>query len=186
MIQFSRQWAMPSADTFSIPPIGEFVKKYLRQSKVSIDPFARNKRWATYTNDLNPDTAAEYHKSAVVFLRWLRMTGVKADLIIFDPPYTLHQTKQCYESSGLKFLLNDAQQAGVWSREKELCYDLLAVNGIFLHFGYHSNGMGKGRDMQIEEMLIVAHGRNHNDTLCMAERKIAHQAELMLDMERAA
>jgi hypothetical protein len=41
--------------------IGGFVKKYLIKVKVSVDPFARNNRWATYTNDLNPDTAAQTH-----------------------------------------------------------------------------------------------------------------------------
>lgn len=169
---------MPSADTFDVPPIGDFVKRYLRQSKVSIDPFARNKRWATYTNDLNPDTAAEYHLSALDFLCLLEGRGIQADLIIFDPPYTLHQVKQCYESIGLPFLLNDAQQAGVWSQEKEICYQLLATDGIFLHFEYHSNGMGKSRDMRLEELLLVAHGRNHNDTICIAERKLAHQSLL--------
>lgn len=179
MIQFSRQWAMPSADTFDIPPINAFVKKYLRESRVSIDPFARNKRWATYTNDLNPDTAAEYHMSALDFLKMLKERGVVCDLILFDPPYTVTQAKQCYESIGLQFLLNDAQQAGVYSQEKRLCYDLLVPDGVFLHFGYHSNGMGKARDMAIEEILIVAHGRNHNDTICMAERKTAHQPQLM-------
>lgn len=56
-----RVWAMPSPDTFSCQPIGHLVKRYLAKSQVSVDPFARNKRWATYTNDLNPDTAAEYH-----------------------------------------------------------------------------------------------------------------------------
>jgi hypothetical protein len=141
---------MPSADTFDVQPIGDFVRKYLRESKVSVDPFARNKRWATYTNDLNPDTAAEYHLSAELFLKMLKDKGVKVDLIIFDPPYTINQVKQVYESIGLPFLLDDAQQAGVWSREKELCYDLLPVGGVFLHFGYHSNGMGRGRDMEIE------------------------------------
>ena len=175
---FSRHWAMPSADTFDVQPIGNFVKRYLRDSRVSVDPFARNKRWATHTNDLNPETAAEYHMSALEFLQMLKARNVQADLIIFDPPYTLHQVKQCYESIGKSFMLDDAQQAGVWSREKELCYDLLTVGGIFLHFGYHSNGMGKARDTQLEEMLIVAHGGNHNDTLCIAERKIAHQIEL--------
>lgn len=175
-----RIWAMPSADTFDVPPIGDFVKRYLRNSKVSIDPFARNKRWATYTNDLNPDTAADCHMTALEFLLSLVSRGVSADLVIFDPPYTVTQSKQVYESIGLPFLLNDAQQAGVWSQEKGICYDLLACGGVFLHFGYHSNGMGKSRDMQIEEILLVAHGRNHNDTICMAERKIAHQSEMTL------
>ena len=40
-MQFSRHWAMPSADTFDVKPIGEFVKKYLHG--VSVDLFARNK-----------------------------------------------------------------------------------------------------------------------------------------------
>jgi hypothetical protein len=180
-MNITRKWAMPSADTFDVPPIGEFVKSYLRKSKVSIDPFARNKRWATYTNDLNPQTAAEYHMTALDFLQMLVDQGVQVDLIIFDPPYTLHQVKECYEDVGRPFLLDDAQQAGVWTREKELCYQLLKPAGVFLHFGYHSNGMGKSRDMFIEEILIMAHGRSHNDTICMAERKLAHQTMMFAE-----
>ena len=38
--------------------------------------------------------------------------------------------------------------------------------------------MGQGRDTQIEELLLVAHGRSHNDTICMAEKKLAHQSSL--------
>ena len=55
---------MPNKDTFSVAPIGAFVKKYLAQSRVSVDPFARNKAWATYTNDLNPSTSAQRHLDA--------------------------------------------------------------------------------------------------------------------------
>jgi hypothetical protein len=39
-MNITRKWDMPSADTFSVPTIGEFVKSYLRKSKVSVDPFA--------------------------------------------------------------------------------------------------------------------------------------------------
>jgi hypothetical protein len=81
-----REWAMPSADTFDIPVIAAFVKKYLCQSKISVDPFARNKRWATYTNDLNPETQADSHLEALDFIHSLIEKGVKADLVIFDPP----------------------------------------------------------------------------------------------------
>ena len=175
----NRVWAMPTGDTFDCPPIGEMVKKYMRSSKISIDPFARNKRWSTYTNDLNPDTAAEYHMDALDFLVMLLNKGVQADLIIFDPPYSIQQSKQIYESFGAqKFTAANAQNVGHWSKEKEVCYQLLSVGGYFLHFGWHSNGMGKGRDTQIEELLLVAHGRSHNDTICMAEKKLAHQSSL--------
>lgn len=85
MIKFSRQWAMPTKDTFSCPPIGDFVKKYLKNSKISIDPFAGDNRWATYTNDLNPQKSADYHMDALQFLKSLAEKKIKGDLIIFDP-----------------------------------------------------------------------------------------------------
>ena len=56
--RFSREWGMPTRDTFDCPPIGEFVRRWLRGAKVSIDPFARNKRLATWMNAtarLRPD-----------------------------------------------------------------------------------------------------------------------------------
>ena len=177
-MNIQRVWAMPSADTFDVAPIGELVRRYLRASTISVDPFARNKRWATYTNDLNPNTVAEYHMPATEFLKMLVSRGVVADLIIFDPPYTIEQVKRCYESIGIPFLMGDAQSAGVWSDEKDLCYDILSLGGVFIHCGYHSNGMGKIRDMAIEELLLVAHGRNHYDTIVTVERKLAHQPEL--------
>jgi hypothetical protein len=59
---------MPSGDTFSVAPIGAFVQKYLARSSVSVDPFARNNAWATYTNDINLKTSAQRHMDAEVFL----------------------------------------------------------------------------------------------------------------------
>jgi len=41
---FHRVWAMPNRDTFSIKPIGEYVKRDISKSQVSIDPFARHKQ----------------------------------------------------------------------------------------------------------------------------------------------
>ena len=70
-MKFSRQWAMPNHNTFSIRPIGDFVKLYLNHSAESADPFARDKCWATHTNDLNPETAAQHHMQAVDFMKLL-------------------------------------------------------------------------------------------------------------------
>ena len=67
----------------------------------------------------------------------------------------------------------EAANMGHWSKEKKICAQLLTVNGYFLHFGWHSNGLGKCRHAKIEEVLLVAHGRAHNDTICTAERKTA-------------
>lgn len=178
-MRIQRIWAMPNSETFSCPPIGDFVKKYLTKSEISIDPFARDKRWATFTNDLNPNTTAEFHMKALYFLQMLVAQGVQVDLIIFDPPYSMRQVKECYDSFGdEKFTNEDSQNCIKWTAEKLLCNELLVPDGIFLHFGWHTNGLYKYHHAKIEEILLVAHGGGHNDTICMAERKMGHQGVL--------
>lgn len=171
---FNRIWAMPSKDTFDVKPIAAFVHKYLSQSKVSIDPFARNKRWATHTNDLNPETKAQHHLTALAFLDLLRTQSVKADLIIFDPPYSINQAKVCYESFGAKtFTQYDAQNVVRWTDEKEIARDLLTEDGVFLQFGWNSMGLGRKYGFELFDLLLVCHGPAHNDTICIAEHRVS-------------
>lgn len=185
MITMSRAWAMPSETTFSITPIKAFVARYLRLIKsnanqpVIVDPFARDSTLATYSNDLNPGTGATHHMEAVDFLQMLKDRGILADLILFDPPYSYYQAKTVYQEHGARGYTREINDnVGHWSKEKNLCYDILRAKGYFLHFGWHSNGMGKKRGMRIVEILLVAHGRCHNDTICTAEVKMAHQGKL--------
>mgnify|MGYP002360201158 CR=1 FL=1 len=93
-MRMSRDWAMPSADTFSVPCIGAFVNRHA--TGVIVDPFARNSTIARYRNDLNPNTTAEFHMDAVDFLRYMASTGVVADTVLFDPPYSPRQISECY------------------------------------------------------------------------------------------
>ena len=165
-IIFSRIWAMPSADTFSIPPIGTFVKRYLQG--VSIDPFARNNK-ATYTNDLNPNTMAYKHMPAQDFLQLLVSERVKADTLIFDPPYSPRQISECYAEAGIKTRMYDTQNSKLMRECRELFRQLANPEAICLSFGWNSVGMGKG--WKILEIMIVCHGGAHNDTICMAEQK---------------
>jgi hypothetical protein len=162
---------MPNSETFSIPQIGDFVNRYLSDSEVSIDPFARNKRWATYTNDLNPETAAEHHLEAEVFLQMLVDRGVRADLVILDPPYSPRQVRDCYQGIGLSVSMQDTQVCAARKRRRALVDRLVVIGGVVLHFGWDSNGMGVD-DWQIEEIMLVAHGSANHDTICMAQRRI--------------
>lgn len=172
-IPMRRVWAMPDADTFNVRPIGGLVRWYLSKSKVSVDPFARNKRWATYTNDLNPETQAESHLPALDFLRQLGASGVKVDLVVFDPPYSINQAKVCYESFGNKvFTAYDAQNVVRWTDEKAAIADILEDNGVFIQCGWNSAGMGLMHGCEIEQLLIVCHGPAHNDTIVTVERKV--------------
>lgn len=162
---------MPNHDTFSIKPIGEFVKRYLASSTVSIDPFARNKDWATWTNDLNPDTTAQYHLDAEAFLDLLAEKGVKSDLVIFDPPYSPRQISECYKSIGMEVGMKETQSAVLYKRVRDKIESVLTPDGIVLSFGWNSVGMGIKRGFQIKEILLCCHGGAHNDTICLAESK---------------
>ena len=172
-MKFSRVWAMPSADTFSIKPIGNFVQSYLNKSIVSIDPFSRNYTWSTYTNDLNPVTLASNHMDAEEFLYTLGSMNIKADLVILDPPYSPRQISECYKEIGLSVGMKDTQSALLYKRVRDAVLPLLVIDGIVLSFGWNTVGMGKKRNFEIVEIMLCCHGGAHNDTICMAERRLS-------------
>ena len=171
-MKFLRTWAMPNSDTFSVLPIGEMVKRYLATAKVSCDPFARNKRWATHTNDLNPTTEAEHHMDAEKFLLMLAGRGVKSDLIIFDPPYSPRQISECYKSVGLEVGMKETQSALLYQRVRDAIMTVATEGAIVLSFGWNSVGMGKRHSFEQIEIMLCCHGGAHNDTICLAERRL--------------
>jgi hypothetical protein len=171
--QFRRVWAMPNGETFSVPPIGEFVRRYLVDGAVSVDPFARNRDWCTYTNDLDPLTSAQSHMDAEEFCLALGERGVVADVAIFDPPYSPRQIADCYRRVGLAVGQQETQSGLLYRRVRDALDRLVPIGGIVLSFGWQSTGMGRGRGYTPLEYLLVAHGGAHNDTICVAERKIA-------------
>jgi hypothetical protein len=177
-ILFSRVWAMPSTDTFDVPPIAGFVQKYLLKSKVSVDPFARNKRWATYTNDLNPDTAATEHMDAEEFCRVLKNRCVEVDLVLFDPPYSNEQMSRSYKDAGFTPSMETTQNGAMYSRVRNALVGICLNDCVVLSFGWNSSGMGEKRGFEILEILLVAHGGAHNDTICIAERRKPKEPEL--------
>ena len=97
----NRKFAQPNKATFTMPPAREFVTRWLSGREVIVDPFARNERLGTFTNDIDPASVAQYHMEARDFLRKLITDGVKAHAIIFDPPYSPTQIARSYRNAGL-------------------------------------------------------------------------------------
>jgi len=172
-MMFKRAFALPCSDTFTMPPVQEFVRRHLAESRISVDPFARNYVWATYTNDLNPQTAARFHMDAEEFCLMLLEQGVQSDLGIFDPPYSPRQIRECYSRIGLPIGMNETQNARLYRRVRDALDALMVPGGVVLSFGWNSSGMGRKRGYELTELLLVAHGGAHNDTICIAEQKPA-------------
>lgn len=171
-IVFNRIWSMPSGDTFSIRPIKDLLNKWIKPEYIIIDPFARNSTLATYRNDLNPKTDAEYHMKAEDFCSKLIEENVSADLVLFDPPYSPRQISELYQGIGLKVHMEDTQTARLYKTVQDGLHKLLKPDGIAISFGWNSRGFGKVRGYKIEEILLVPHGGAHNDTIVVVERKL--------------
>lgn len=162
---------MPNAETFSVKPIGEFVKRYLALATTSVDPFARNRDWATFTNDIDPNTKAQSHQDAEAFLADLAAKNVNVDLALFDPPYSPRQISEHYRSAGLTVTQEDTQSARLYRRVRDALDKIVSPGGVVLSFGWQSTGMGIGRGYNLVETMLVTHGGAHNDTICIAEIK---------------
>jgi hypothetical protein len=85
------------------------------------------------------------------------------DGILLDPPYSLRQAHELY---------NGRMCLGI-TAIYDLAASRLRLGGLAVCFGWNSNGLGKGRGFVLEEVLLVAHGAQHNDTIVTIERKVA-------------
>lgn len=168
------EWAMPSRHTFTIPPIKEFVERWITAHKavrgpyfrrsVIVDPFCGQSKYATHSNDL-----AYGGVDAEEYCVKLLDKGVRADVVIFDPPYSNRQISECYKEIGRKCTQADTRNASLYKRVREPLAKLLKPDGIALSFGWQSAGFGKEWDTL--ELLIVQHGGAHTDTMCVAQRR---------------
>jgi len=173
-MNITRKWAMPNKDTFSIKPIGELLDKYCEEGLSICDPFSNGKRRTktTVTNDLDEDKDSDYHMDALDFLK---MWGVgEFNVILFDPPYSPRQVSEVYKKLGHSVNMQTTQSS-YWGNMKKEISRITCEGGICITCGWNSGGIGKGAGFSIEEILLVAHGGWHNDTIVTVERKLINR-----------
>lgn len=174
-MKITRIWAMPSKDTFTIKPIKELLKRYVPfGGKDWIDPFAGENSPAEFTNDHNPDKPTKYHMEAMDFVNELSGKTGQLEGALFDPPYSYRQVSEHYVVLGKKATQLDTSSQ-FYNRVLNPLADIIKVGGYCISFGWNTNGMGKNRGFVIEEILIIAHGGHHNDTLVTVEKKIRNR-----------
>lgn len=166
----TRAWAMPNGNTFTIKPIREFVEVEVGKGGVIIDPFANNCKYGTVTNDLNPEFETTHHMDALEFLK--RIPSGTADLVLYDPPYSITQASQLYKQYGKEKLETNVANMRYWKLCKDNIARILKIGGRCICCGWNTNGIGKGRGFEMTEILIVAHGGSKNDTICTLEYKV--------------
>ena len=171
-MQINRKFCMPNKETFKIKGIRELIQKYISADKIWIDPFARNSifnDWCVATNDLNPACETTHHLPAIDFLRSIESNSI--DGVLFDPPYSPRQVKECYNSIGRKVEQKDTQSK-FWADLKKEISRIVKKDGIVISCGWNSGGMCKCNGFEIQEILLINHGGPHNDTIVVVDKKI--------------
>ena len=171
-MKINRVWAMPSMHTFTIQPIRELIYRYGGDFSNWIDPFAGDNSPAEITNDLNPEKKAEFHMAADEFVNSLK--NIPFNGVLFDPPYSPRQIKEMYEAMDEKNSFENTQ-ASFWSKHKQLIAPKIKTGGIAICCGWNSGGFGKNLGFELMEILLVAHGGAHHDTIVTVERKFTNE-----------
>jgi len=161
--------APPSEHTFTILPIKELLRRYVKSfGKGWIDPFGGENSPAELTNDLNPNKPTKYHMEAVEFCK--QMNG-EFEGVLVDPPYSPRQIKECYDGIGLRPDGNYTQVSFYWDVKREIAHKIKS-GGYAITFGWNSSGFGRQLGFKIIEILLVNHSSNHNDTIVTVEQKL--------------
>jgi hypothetical protein len=159
---------MPNKWTFKIPPIAELLTRTCGNGRGWADPFAGKSTFAEFRNDLNPAHEQPSQKEAADFLAQFTDASLKG--VIFDPPYSPTQVRRAYDEMGYRFKGKDDPTGG-FRRVRDHIARILPAGAICVSFGWNTVGMGIKRGFAINEILIVSHGGNRNDTLCTVEHR---------------
>lgn len=163
-ILVTREWAMPSIWTFSIPVMAEVINRYMKNDEIWADPFAGENSPAQLTNDIE-GRGAKYTMDALEFLKSLDRDSV--DGVLFDPPYSVEQCLRRYTSKHG----GTAGRAEYWAKCKDEIARIVKPGGHCISFCWDSTGVGKKRKFDIVEIKIVCHGACHNDTIITVDKK---------------
>ena len=174
----TREWSMPNSRTFKIKPIKNIIERYqeeLVSNSLVLDPFSNHnividrERLNLITNDIDPQYETDYSLDALDFLKIFSDESV--DLVLYDPPYSPRQVSEVYKKLDMSVNMQTTQ-ASYWGNQKKEISRIVKKGGYVLTFGWNSGGIGKTKGFEIVEILMVAHGGWHNDTIVTVEKKI--------------
>ena len=140
----------------------------MADNKKIIDPFANSNKLANITNDLDTSFDTDYHLDALDFLKLFENNSV--DICLYDPPYSPRQVSECYKKLSQTVDMQTTS-AAYWANQKEQIGRIMKPGGIVITCSWNSGGIGQKYGFDILEILLVAHGGWHNDTIVVVEQK---------------
>lgn len=183
-MNIERKFATPTKNTFLMKPVRNLLKKTIIKG-TWIDPYANNNTLKKIinsnvkiiTNDLNPEFKTDYNLDALDFLKKFNYESI--DGVVYDPPYSVRQVAECYKGVGIK-VTSEMTRSDFYSNATREIARILKPNGIFIGFGWNSNGIAKRYGFVKDFILLIAHGYHHNDTIVVVQTKKQTSIEVYL------
>ncbi|MFW6025478.1 MAG: hypothetical protein ACOCRX_03980 [Candidatus Woesearchaeota archaeon] len=163
-IKFTYLIQPPKKWTFEQPKLKIWTEKNCEGKVLNLFSGKTKLNVNEYRVDINPENSPDVVMDAFDFVNFTNMTF---DTIILNPPYNIRKSREKYNG---KYIGNLTKIKNKLSR-------ILNENGIIIHYGYDSIGMGAKRGFKKEEICLVCHGGDHNDTICLKERKIVKRLD---------
>ena len=107
------------------------------------------------SNEFNPDFVMDAYEYVC------SLPNNALDAVLLDPPYNLRKSREKY---GGKYI-------GSFTKIKNVLKDKLRDGGLVIIMGYDSVGMANCRGFEKIEVCLVCHNGDHNDTICLLEKK---------------
>jgi hypothetical protein len=158
----------PKRYTFEQPKLKAWVEKQCRGKVLNLFAGKTTLTVNETRNDMDPNTPAQYHMPADEFCKMAIEKGMKFDTVILDPPYNLRKSREKY----------NGRYFGSFTVIKRMIPDILNPNGRVITLGYDTTGIGCKRGLVKIAVCVVNHKGDHNDTICLVEKKVA-QLNLM-------
>ena len=170
MIKFTYLTQPPKKYTFEQPKLKQWTEE--NSSGKVLNLFAGKIRLYVdeYRVDLSPEFKPDYVGDAYTFVS---NTDMRFDTIIFDPPYNLRKSREKYEG----------RYIGSLTKTKNILNRIINPHGRVISFGYDTVGMSKSRGFNKFGICLVCHGGDHNDTICLVERRIVRREDNLLRID---
>lgn len=159
IINFTYLLQPPRKFTFEQPKLKLWTEKWCQGKVLNLFAGITKLNIDEYRVDINKEMIADYYGDAYEFIK---NTNMKFDTIILDPPYNLRKSREKYEG---KYI-------GSFTKIKNELSKILNENGKIITFGYDSTGMSKIRGFEKIAICLVCHSGDHNDTICIIEKRI--------------
>jgi len=159
MLDFTYLSQPPKRYTFQQPKLKEWTEKWCKGKVLNLFAGITKLNVDEFRVDMDKNVPADWYGDAFEFVK---TTDLKFDTIVLDPPYNLRKSREKYGS----------RYIGSFTKIKNELSRILNDGGLIIHYGYDSVGMSKSRGFEKIAICLVCHNGDHNDTICLVERKV--------------